>query len=51
MSALAGSRTRTRAALRGSGIRPVNAFKAAPAWGPEMRTTAIAAGGRPDDNA
>ena len=30
---------------------PVSAFSASPARGPEMRTTAIAAGGRPEDRA
>ena len=37
--------------LRGSGTRPISALSAAPARGPEMRTTAIAAGGRPEESA
>ena len=51
ISPVAGSRTRASAALRGSGMRPVSAFSASPARGPEMRTTAIAAGGRPEERA
>ena len=46
-----GSRTRASAALRGSGIFPVSALSASPARGPDMRTTAIAAGGRPEERA
>ena len=42
---------RASAALRGSGILPVSAFSASPARGPEMRTTAIAAGPRPEERA
>ena len=38
-------------ALRGSGILPVSALSASPARGPEIRTTAMAAGGRPEDSA
>jgi len=38
-------------ALRGSGTRPASAFYASPARVPEIRTTAIAAGNRPEDNA
>ena len=49
--AFAGSRTRPSAAWRGAGILPVSAFSAAPARGPEMRTTAIAAGARPEERA
>ena len=50
-SPLAGSRTRASAALRGSGTRPISFSSATPARGPEMRTTAIAAGGRPEERA
>src|SRR5580693_5540632 len=46
-----GSRTRASAAWRAGGILTINARNAAPACGPETRTTAIAAGGRPDDSA
>ena len=51
VSLVAGSRTRASAAARGEGILPVSAFSAAPARGPEMRMTAIAAGGRPEERA
>ena len=46
-----GSRMRARPALRGSGILTPSAVSASPARGPEMRTTAIAAGGRPEERA
>ncbi len=46
-----GSRRRAKAALRGSGILPASALSASPARGPEMRTTAMAAGGRPEERA
>ena len=36
---------------RGAGILPMSAFSASPARGPEMRTTAIAAGPRPEERA
>src|SRR5262252_4035594 len=51
ISPLAGSCRRASAAWRGGGIFPINACRAAPACGPDTRTTAIAAGGRPDDSA
>src|SRR5262249_9630544 len=51
LSPLAGSCRRASAAWRGGGIFPINACRAAPACGPDTRTTAIAAGGRPDDSA
>ena len=47
----AGSRSRRSAARRGSGSLPPSASSASPARGPEMRTTAIAAGGRPEERA
>jgi hypothetical protein len=50
-SPVAGSRTRTSAARRGSGTRPVIFSSATRARGPDMRTTAIAAGGRPEESA
>jgi hypothetical protein len=43
--------SRASAARRASGTRPISARSAAPACGPEMRTTAIAAGGRPEESA
>ena len=46
-----GSRTRASEAWRGEGRRPISACNAAPARGPEMRITAIAAGGRPEERA
>ena len=49
--AAAGSRTRARPARRGSGTLPDSALSASPARGPEKRTTAIAAGGRPEERA
>ena len=42
---------RASAAWRGAGILPARIFSAAPARGPEMRTTAIAAGRRPEERA
>ena len=39
------------AARRGSGTRPISFCSATPAFGPQTRTTAIAAGGRPEDSA
>ena len=42
---------RASAASRGAGTLPVSAFSASPAAGPEMRTTAIATGGRPEERA
>ena len=50
-SPLPGSRTRASMASRGFGRRPTSAASAAPACGPDMRTTAIAAGGRPEESA
>src|SRR6185437_5236417 len=38
-------------ALRGAGTLPVSARSAAPARGPEMRMTAMAAGPRPEERA
>ena len=50
-SCVCGSRMRASAAWRGAGSLPMSAASAAPARGPEMRTTAIAAGGRPEERA
>ena len=50
-SLLTGSRTRMSEARRGSGTRPVSFSNATRACGPEIRITAIAAGGRPDERA
>ena len=47
----AGSRRRAKVARRGSGTRPMVAIRPCRAPGPEMRMTAIAAGGRPDESA
>jgi len=43
--------SRNSVAWRGCGTRPANAMMASFAAGPLTRTTAIAAGGRPDDSA
>src|SRR5262249_58214800 len=48
---LAGARTRGRGARRACGTRPISCSSATRARGPEMRTTAIAAGGRPEERA
>src|SRR5262245_11801470 len=45
------SRTRASAAWRGVGTRPIIVSSPNRAFGPDIRTTAIAAGGRPDDRA
>ena len=45
------SRIRANAALRGSGILTPSVVSASPARVPEMRITAMAAGGRPEDRA
>jgi hypothetical protein len=37
--------------LRASGTRPIKASSAKELLGPDIRTTAIAAGGRPDESA
>jgi hypothetical protein len=42
---------RASIARRGCGIRPISVASALPACGPQIRTTATATGGRPDDNA
>ena len=46
-----GSRSRASIASRGAGILRASAISASPARGPLTRTTAIAAGSRPDDSA
>src|SRR5262249_39319404 len=51
VSPSAGSRTRASAARRGGGTRPISLSSALPACGPQIRTTATAAGGRPDERA
>ena len=50
-SSVSPSRSRRSAARRGSGSLPPSAVIASPARGPETRTTAIAAGGRPEERA
>src|SRR3954467_9198412 len=50
-SPVAGSRTRASEARRATGTRPISVSSATPARGPEIRTTATAAGGRPDESA
>ena len=50
-SPFSGSRTRASAAWRGGGTRPISFSSAARACGPHTRTTAIAAGGRPEERA
>ena len=50
-SPLTGSRTRPSVACRGFGARPRSFSSGAPARGPHPRTTAIAAGGRPEERA
>src|SRR5438270_13531112 len=47
----AASRSSRRLACLGAGRLPASTLNTAPACGPETRTTAIALGGRPDDNA
>ncbi len=51
MISLSPPRMRASAAWRGAGILPDRIFSAAPAREPEMRTTAIAAGPRPEERA
>src|SRR3954471_6404247 len=48
---VSGWRSRRSTALRGSGILPPNAANTSPARGPLSRTTAIAAGSRPEERA
>src|SRR4249919_499448 len=50
-SPVAGSRTRASEARRAAGTRPISVSSARPARGPEIRTTATAAGGRPEERA
>src|SRR6476646_3230353 len=50
-SPFSGSRTCASAAWRGCGTRPISFSSAARACGPQIRTTAIAAGGRPEERA
>ena len=51
ISPVAGSRTPRAARAARLGQLPASALSASPARGPEMRTTAIAAGGRPEERA